>query len=51
MQTFNQSLADLVLRGIITRELAISRSSFPDELATMLEEGKSLTAAHGRPGR
>ena len=42
MQTFNQSLADLVQRGQITRELALTRSSNEDELETMLLEGKGL---------
>ncbi|TPV92671.1 MAG: type IV pilus twitching motility protein PilT [Myxococcales bacterium FL481] len=42
MQTFNQSLADLVQRGVISRENAVRRSSLPDELETMLDEGKGL---------
>jgi len=42
MQTFNQSLADLIQRGIITREVGIERSSNPDELANMLEQGTGL---------
>jgi twitching motility protein PilT len=42
MQTFNQSLSDLVQRGLITRELGIARSSQPDELEMMLAEGKGL---------
>jgi twitching motility protein PilT len=39
MQTFNQSLATLALRKQITRDLAISMSSNPDELSEMLERG------------
>jgi twitching motility protein PilT len=43
MQTFNQSLADLVQRGLITNETAMKRSSDPDELKNMLERGGGLT--------
>jgi twitching motility protein PilT len=42
MQTFNQSLADLVQRGVVTYENAMNRSSDPEELHTMLEQGKGL---------
>src|SRR3989440_10955128 len=37
MQTMEQSLADLVLRHVITPELAFARSSRPDQLAGILE--------------
>ena len=37
MQTMEQSLADLVLRGVITPELAFARSSRPDQLQGLLE--------------
>ena len=43
MQTFNQSLAELVLRGVISHETAMRRSSDPGELQMMLEEGKGLS--------
>ncbi len=46
MQTFNQSLSDLIQRGLISREQGVARSSQPDELLTMLETGKGLSAAH-----
>jgi twitching motility protein PilT len=39
MQTFNQSLASLSLKRQISRELALSMSSKPDELQEMLERG------------
>ena len=39
MQTFNQSLASLVVKKQITRDLAISMSSVPEELREMLERG------------
>ena len=37
MQTMEQSLADLVLRHVITPELAVARSSRPDQLQGLLE--------------
>ncbi len=39
MQTMNSCLADLVRRGHITRELAVRRSSVPDELERLLLQG------------
>ena len=45
MQTFNQSLADLVQRNLVSNEVALKRSSDPDELRNMLERG---TAMQGR---
>jgi twitching motility protein PilT len=42
MQTFNQSLADLVIRNVITMETAVSASSEPGELRTIVESGKGL---------
>src|SRR5664280_186351 len=39
MQTFNQSLATLVHRRVISQELAMSVSSLPDELAEMIARG------------
>ncbi|MEE9384642.1 MAG: type IV pilus twitching motility protein PilT [Nannocystaceae bacterium] len=50
MQTFNQSLADLIQRGLISREVGLARSSLPDELLTMLDEGKGLSQV-SRQGR
>ena len=37
MQTMEQSLADLVLRHVITPEVAFARSSRPDQLRGLLE--------------
>ena len=37
MQTMEQSLADLTLRGVITSEIAYSRSSRPEHLQGLLE--------------
>jgi twitching motility protein PilT len=43
MQTMEQALADLVLRKVVTRDVAISRSSKPDQLESLLERGVSLS--------
>jgi twitching motility protein PilT len=42
MQTFNQSLADLVLRQVISMETALSASSEPNELRNLVESNKGL---------
>jgi len=42
MQTFNQSLADLVVRGQVSVEVALRRSSDPNELKSLIDAGKSL---------
>ncbi|HEY0783714.1 MAG TPA: type IV pilus twitching motility protein PilT [Thermoanaerobaculia bacterium] len=39
MQTFNQSLAALYFRRMITLETALARSSFPDELQEIISRG------------
>lgn len=39
MQTMTQSLYDLFIRGLITREEAIGRSIIPDELIAMINRG------------
>jgi twitching motility protein PilT len=44
MQTFNQSLAALVQKGLITLEEAIGRSSDPDELRNILTSGPRQVA-------
>ena len=38
MVTMNQTLANLYLRGLITRQEAISRSLYPDELLRQIEQ-------------
>jgi twitching motility protein PilT len=45
MQTMEQSLADLVLRHVITAEVAYSRSSRPDQLRGLLERAGMTHAA------
>jgi twitching motility protein PilT len=51
MQTFNQSLGTLVQKRHITRELALSMSSKPDELQEMLERGSAAMAPVTASGR
>ncbi len=43
MQTFNQSLAQLFARRLITVEEALGRSSDPDELKNILSAGGGVT--------
>jgi twitching motility protein PilT len=40
MQTFNQSLSELVLKGEIAMDMAVSYSSNPDELRELINRGK-----------
>jgi twitching motility protein PilT len=48
MQTMNQSLAEAYSRGLISYEDALSRSSVPDEMITMLQRMTSAPAGRGR---
>jgi len=48
MQTMNQSLAEAYSRGFISYEDALSRSSVPDEMITMLQRMTSTPAGRGR---
>ncbi|MHB8882134.1 MAG: type IV pilus twitching motility protein PilT [Thermodesulfovibrionales bacterium] len=48
MQTMNQSLLDNYTRGNISYEAALSRSSVPDEMATMLQRMTSAPTGRGR---
>ena len=47
MQTFNQSLATLYHKKQITLEIALSRSSNPDELQDIINRGAGINARHG----
>ena len=49
MQTFNQALATLVAQKQITTELALQRSSMPEELQDMINRGLTLNARGGAP--
>jgi twitching motility protein PilT len=53
MQTMEQALCDLVLRGTITSEVATDSSSYPDQLLALMERsgagqnGQSMSSASG----
>ncbi|MEW5765332.1 MAG: type IV pilus twitching motility protein PilT [Acidobacteriota bacterium] len=49
MQTFNQSLADLYLRGKLDLETAMSRSSMPDELQELINRNMTLQSRRVGP--
>jgi twitching motility protein PilT len=49
MQTMEQSLADLVLRRVVTPEMAFSRSSRPDQLRGILERAGMTYAGAPAP--
>src|SRR3712207_314883 len=42
MQTLEQALAELVLRGIVSQETAVSRSSRPEQLLGLLQRGAGI---------
>jgi twitching motility protein PilT len=48
MQTFNQGLANAYFQKIITLDMAISRSSNPDELQDMINRGVATTQSSGK---
>ena len=51
MQTFNQSLATLYHKRLITLEVALQRSSNPDELKDLIERGSGVnTGSAPQPG-
>jgi twitching motility protein PilT len=45
MQTFNQSLATLYHKRLITLDAAISRSSNPEELQELISRGSGINTA------
>jgi twitching motility protein PilT len=45
MQTMEQALADLVLRKVITKEVAMGRTSKPEQLEGLIDRGVNLSAA------
>jgi twitching motility protein PilT len=47
MQTFNQGLANAYFAKLITLDVALSRSSNPDELQDMVNRGVSSGPAGG----
>ena len=50
MQTFNQSLATLFHRRLITMDAAIQRSSNVDELRELIERGSGVNTGNTAPG-
>jgi twitching motility protein PilT len=42
MQTLEQALADLIMRGVISQDVAVGRSSRPDQLLGLLERAGVL---------
>jgi twitching motility protein PilT len=49
MQTMEQSLADLILRGVISREHGFTRTSRPEQLESLLERGVTLSGSLPSP--
>jgi twitching motility protein PilT len=47
MQTFNQSLANLYFRKLITLETALNVSSFPEELTDIIQRREGMKPAPG----
>jgi len=50
MQTFNQSLADLYFRNLITYETALGVSSFPEELIDIIQRKEGIKGRSSMPG-
>ena len=49
MMTLEQSLADLVFRGIVTEEVALSRSSKPEQLEGLIKRNTTDEAPLAAP--
>jgi Tfp pilus assembly pilus retraction ATPase PilT len=47
MQTLEQALADFVVRGLVSEEVALNRSSRPEQLAGLLKRGGGTQAPQG----
>src|ERR671933_2490503 len=50
MQTFNQSLATIYHKRVISIEMAMQRSSNPDELRELIEHGSGVNSGNGAGG-
>jgi twitching motility protein PilT len=50
MQTFNQALATLYHKRLITLDAAISRSSNPEELQELIARGSGINTAQAAAG-
>lgn len=51
MQTFNQALATLYAKKVITLDVAMQRSSNVDELKDLIERGSGINNAYGGVGK
>jgi twitching motility protein PilT len=51
MQTFNQALATLVHKRVITLEVAMLRTSNADELKELIDRGSGLNTSYNGQGR
>ncbi len=51
MQTFNQALATLVHKRVITLEVAMQRTSNADELKELIDRGSGLNTSYNGAGR
>jgi len=47
MQTLEQALADFVVRGLVSEEVALNRSSRPEQLSGLLKRGGGQTPQAG----
>jgi twitching motility protein PilT len=50
MQTMEQSLADLLLRGVIDRDAAFARTTRPEQLDALIARGVTLSQPFPAPG-
>src|SRR4051794_19362412 len=50
MQTMEQSLADLLQRGVISREAALARTTRPDQLEALVARGVTLSSTFPAAG-
>jgi twitching motility protein PilT len=48
MQTMNQSLFDLYLKGLLTYEDAVGRASIPEEIIAMIQKNSTVNSGKGR---
>ncbi len=51
MQTMNQSLLNLYLKGLLTLDVAMGRSSDPEELRNMIARSSGVAAKSGKPSQ
>jgi twitching motility protein PilT len=49
MQTMEQALADLALRGVVTKDVALSRSTRPDQLVGLIDRGVTVPGTRPAP--